>query len=161
MTDTNVPAVVAEQKFTAKMVEGDCPALLRNLGKQITAHLERARKAEEKADQHRIAAAQYLTQARDLCDADGFDAFHEKFCPDLGRSRTYELLAIATGKNSIENVRASTRERVARHRAKNSNPLQSAVTRLHRSGLYWQRCGHRSIGAAHGAVARGCRVCRC
>jgi hypothetical protein len=113
----------AEPKFTAVQVEGDCPRVLSDLGKQITAHLERARKAEEKADQHRIAAAQHLAQARDLCDADGFDAFHEKFCPDLGRSRTYELLAIATGKSSIEDTRASTRERVTRHRAKKAESV--------------------------------------
>jgi hypothetical protein len=126
-TETNMSVATTEEghwpKFTAEMIEGDCPRLLRDLGKRITAHLERAHKAEGKAEQHRIAAAQHLAQARDLCDAGGFTAFHEKFYPDLGRSRTYELLAIATGKSSIEHTRASTRERVARHRAKKTESV--------------------------------------
>ena len=125
-----VPAVEDyPPKFTAEIVEGACPVLLRDLGKQITAHLERAQKYAEKAEQHRIAAAQLLVQAKGLCDVGGFTAFHEKLCPDLGRSRTYELLAIATDKKSIEDTRASTRERVARHRAKKTESVTSpAVT---------------------------------
>ena len=70
---------------------------------------------------------------KETCDESGFAAFQEKFFPNLGRSRTYELLAIGTGKKSVEEVRASTRERVARYRASkaasvtvtdNTKPLQ-------------------------------------
>lgn len=125
MTDTliTVPAVPAVLKFTAAQVEGDCPEILCDLGKKIAAHMKSARKSEEKAEQHRISAGLLLEIAIDSCDETGFDAFLKKFCPDLGRSRVYELKAIAAGKKSFEDTRASTRERVARHRAKTS-PLQ-------------------------------------
>ena len=106
-------------KFTADDIEGEqCPRCLQNLGKQIAAHLERARKAEEKAEQHYIAILQLLEKAKQDCDAGGFAAFQQKFCPDLGRSRVFELKAIATGKKTLEDTRAATRERVARHRAR-------------------------------------------
>jgi hypothetical protein len=61
---------------------------------------------------------QLLAQVQDCCDEGGFHAVREKFFPDLGRSRTFEILAIAAGKKSIEETRASTRERVKRHRAR-------------------------------------------
>jgi hypothetical protein len=105
-------------KFTAALVESDrCPKLLQTLQKQIAAHLDKADKYEEKAEQHRTSAGQLFAQVQELCDEGGFAAFHEKFFPDLGRSRTYELLAIGTGRKSIDEIRASTRERVARYRA--------------------------------------------
>jgi hypothetical protein len=104
-------------KFSAAAVQhDDCPKELRDVGKRIAAHLEKTHKYSEKANQHRIAAAQLLAQARELCDGGGFDAFHSKFFPNLGRSRTYELLAIATGKKSAEETKAGTRKRVARYR---------------------------------------------
>jgi hypothetical protein len=124
--DSAVPVVPAEEyppKFTAAEVNGDCPKLLRNIGKQLVAHLDKARKYEEKREQNVTAALQLLAQAEEVCDEYGFAAFKEKFCPDLGRSRAYELKSIATGKKSIEDIRASTRERVARHRAKQTESV--------------------------------------
>jgi hypothetical protein len=104
--------------YTAALVEEDCPRSLCKLGKEIGAHLDKARKCEDKAEQHYTAVAQLLRQAQKLCDDGAFTAFKAKFCPDLGRSRAYEILAIATGKKSIKQVRAATRERTARSRAK-------------------------------------------
>jgi hypothetical protein len=108
-------------EFTAEAVKGygrSCPKVLCDLGKQIAAHLEKARKCEEKAEQHYTTIGQRLVQVQDLCDDGGFHAVREKFFPDLGRSRTYEILQIATGKKSIEGIRAGTRERIRRHRAR-------------------------------------------
>src|SRR5262249_11268973 len=51
----------------------------------------------------------------------GFNAFREKFFPDLGKSRVYELLSIATNKKSSEDIKAGTRKRVADHRARKRN----------------------------------------
>src|SRR6516165_599126 len=120
-------------KFTAAQVEHDCPKLLQDLQKRIAAHLDKASKYDEKAEQHRTSAGQLFAQVQKAFDEGGFAAFHEKFFSNLGRSRTYELLAIGTGKKSVEEVRASTRERVARYRASkaasvtvtdNTKPLQ-------------------------------------
>jgi hypothetical protein len=110
-------APVAKQKITAAQIKESFPAELEDLGELIAVHLEKSRKYDDKADQHRATAGRYLAQAKDLCDEGGFEAFREKVCPDLGRSRAYELLAIANNKKSVSELRASTRERVARHRA--------------------------------------------
>ena len=87
------------------------------MGERIAVHLEKARKCEEKAEQHYTAIAQHLAKAKETCDDGGFDAFREKFCPDLGRTRVYELLSIGANKKSIEQVRAETRARTAKSRA--------------------------------------------
>jgi hypothetical protein len=115
--DADNAAYQASLKYQASDVEGEnWPKSLRDLGNKIAAHLERAHKSEQKAEQHRVSAGQLLEQVMRLCDADAFNLFQKKFCPDLGRSRAYELKTIATGKNSPEEVRAATRKRVAKHR---------------------------------------------
>jgi len=114
----NIDDHTTEHKVTAAEVEKNCPAELQDLAKRIAAHLEKARKCKQKAEQHNISAGQHLAQAQKLCDEGGFKAFHEKLCPNLGKSRAHELLQIATNKKSIEEIKDSTRERVAKHRAK-------------------------------------------
>ena len=56
-----------------------------------------------------------LKEAATFCDKRGFNAFRKRHCPSLGKSRAYELLAIATGKKSIEQSRAEGRARQERH----------------------------------------------
>jgi hypothetical protein len=100
---------------------------LEPLGKRITAHLERMRGYEalaqqkagielKKAENNWITVTQLLAEAKGKCDKGGFKAFQKKYCPDLGRSRIYELLALGSGKKTIEASRAATRERVKKHR---------------------------------------------
>jgi hypothetical protein len=116
-------------KLTAAQVEKACPHDLQKIGERITVHLTRAAKCDEKAEQHRVAAGQLLAQAKEACDDSGFDAFRERFFPDLGRTRVYELLAIASGKKTPEEVRAASRERMVKHRAKKAEaPASVTVT---------------------------------
>jgi hypothetical protein len=68
-----------------------------------------------------------MMEAKELCDGAVFVAFREKFFPNLGKSRVYELLAIANKKKSISTTRARTRERVAKHR-KNKAVTTDSVT---------------------------------
>jgi hypothetical protein len=113
---------ILASKITAAQVKEDCPKQILDLGDQAAAQLSEAYAHKEKYEQHLEEAKQLLAQVRDLCDNDGFaafrDIFHEKFCPNVGRSRAYELLAIVTGKKSLEDTKASARERARRHRAK-------------------------------------------
>jgi hypothetical protein len=51
--------------------------------------------------------------AHGACDEGGFNAFRDKFFPSLGQSRVYELLAIGTGKKTVEETRADKRPRRA------------------------------------------------
>jgi hypothetical protein len=112
-------------KITAADVEKGCPVVLQDLGERIAAHLERARKCEEKAEQHYTSVAKLLVNAKKVCDEGGFTAFRERFCPKFSQSRAYELLSIANDKKSVEEIRAATRARVAKHRA---NKAADAVT---------------------------------
>jgi hypothetical protein len=118
---------VTEPKFTAAQIEENCPVALRNLGKQIAVQYEKAQKYEDKADQNYTTVAQLLATAHGACDEGGFNAFRNKFFPNLGKSRLYELLAIGNDKKSIEEVRAGNRARVAKHRA-NKAATSASVT---------------------------------
>lgn len=117
-----------EHKLTAAQVEEDCPQRLREIGKEIEAKLAKAEKYDGKANDMIASVRQLLTEAKELCDGDGFDAFKTKFCPSLGKSRAYEIHAITTGKKTIEEVRDDTRKRVAKHRANKGGPVSVTVT---------------------------------
>jgi hypothetical protein len=97
-----------KRRITASEIKKGCPAILLNLSKRVVAYLEKAQKYEEKAD-HYTTASQYLAQAKAICNEGGFAAFWDRFCPSLGRSRAYELLAIAAGNKTIADVRADRR----------------------------------------------------
>jgi hypothetical protein len=120
MAEINHSAQI-EPKITAADLEREYPEVLQGLADHVAAHLEKARKYADKAEQHNIAAGKYLAQAQAVCDDGGFKAFREKFFPNLGQSRAYELLSIAANKKSVEDIRASNRERQARHRAKRAS----------------------------------------
>ncbi len=107
----------AEPKFTAARVAEDYPPRLQEIGREITERLEEAYEQKKLADDHVIAVKKLIAEAKELCDVGGFDAFREKLFQNLGKSRAYEMLAIATNKKTIEETRAGTRERVAKHRA--------------------------------------------
>jgi hypothetical protein len=119
------PAERVMTRFTAAQIEKNCPVEVENIGKRIAAHCAKLVQCEDKAGQHKIAIGQLLAQVQQSCDEGGFEAFRERFCPKLGKSRAHELLQIASGKKSIDEVRAATRERVTRHRekAKSAPPL--------------------------------------
>ena len=114
---TTVAVASKSPLLTAAQIEKDCPALVEDLGNRIAAHYDKLVKCEEKAEQHKIAIGQLLVKAKEACDAGGFTAFRERFCPNLGKSRAHELLLIASGKKTIEETKSAIRERVKKHRA--------------------------------------------
>jgi hypothetical protein len=91
---------------------------LEQIGREITSRVEKLDKLGTKAVDQVDSIGQLLAEAEKLCDTpEAFEAFKQKHCPDLGRSRTYELLAVKEGRKSLEDIRASTKARVAKHRA--------------------------------------------
>ena len=117
-TDIETAGTNAGNLVTAAQIENGCPERLEALGNRIRAHLEKAGQAERRADNHHTSAGILLAQVKEACTEGGFAAFRERFCPNLGRSRTYELLQIAGGTKSAEEIRAENAERNRRHRAK-------------------------------------------
>jgi hypothetical protein len=87
------------------------------LVKTIKAHIVRGDQAKDKAEQHYIAAGQYLKTLKETCsDQAAFLAIVQEEI-GLGKSRTYELLQIADGR-PLKDVRADTAKRTADSKAK-------------------------------------------
>jgi ClpX C4-type zinc finger protein len=93
--------------------------------KLVRAHIAKGDKAKDKAEQHYIAAGQYLKQLK--ADCPDQKIFLEKVEREIGigKSRTYELLQIGDGRKTVEQIRADTGERTAKTRALQSRPLRS------------------------------------
>jgi hypothetical protein len=91
---------------------------LEQIGREITARVEKLDKLGAKAADHVDSIDRLLAEAEKLCEtAEAFATFKQTHCAELGRSRIYELLAIKDGRKTREEIRALTRARVARHRA--------------------------------------------
>jgi hypothetical protein len=98
------------------------------LVRAIKAHIERGDKAKDKADQHYIAAGQHLKTLKD--QHAGSWAEWEALLKDrigIGKSRASELMQIADGRRTVEETKADTAKRVARHRE--SSPLRNGESR--------------------------------
>ena len=79
----NIDHTNEQHKLSAEEVMEACPTMLQNWGVHIAAHLEKARKYEDKAKQHYTAVGEYLARAKKACDDGGFTAFREKFSRTL------------------------------------------------------------------------------
>jgi hypothetical protein len=76
---------------------------------------KKAEHASKKAEQHYIAAGQHLKELKgDLSQAEFLEIVREKI--GIGKSRTYELLAIADGTKTVDQVRDQTNVRKIKHR---------------------------------------------
>lgn len=97
---------------------------LSTLAGTIKAHISAGDKAFGKAEEHYKAAGIHLMEARDRVKREGmtFSAFIVSHC-SINSSRAYELIAIADGRTSVEELRKKKRESVRRTRA--SSPLRS------------------------------------
>ena len=100
---------------------------LEQLGKEIVARIELAKKARDKADDHERAAGLRLIEAHDKTGAT-FPDFLQKFCPSLKKSRAYQLIAIVGGKTTVDAERSKTAERVRKHRAAKAATPKAAPT---------------------------------
>jgi hypothetical protein len=124
--ETSTSAMI-DAKFTAAQIERNCPSRLQEIGREIGERLKKAERQYKKGDEQASAIKALLTEAKGLCDDGGFKKFHELFCSHLRKSRGYELLAIASDKKSIEEIRASTRKRVAKHRVNKAAGAKSVT----------------------------------
>ena len=92
----------------------------------IKAHIAKGDKAKDKAEQHYIAAGQHLKTLK--ASHGGSWAEREELLKTkigIGKSRASELMRIADGRKTVEQVRADTAERTAKTRALQSSPLRS------------------------------------
>jgi hypothetical protein len=114
-------------KLTAEQIEKECPERLRQIAKEIEERLSKADKQTKQAQNHMIAVQQLLAEAKGLCDGGGFKKFRELFCPQLGKSQAYALLAISAGKKTLAEHRANERDRKQRTREKQKAAANSGT----------------------------------
>jgi hypothetical protein len=88
---------------------------LEHLGAEIMARIAAGDHAKAKAHDHYLAAGLRLLEARGRVT--DFNAFLKQHCPNLKRTRAYQLMSIAGGKTTVETERAKTAERMRKHRA--------------------------------------------
>jgi len=94
------------------------------LVRTIKAHIAKGDHASEKAEQHYIAAGQHLKALKAQHGGTWAEwAALLKNRVGIGKSRASELMQIADGRRTIEQVRAATGERTARTRALQSSSL--------------------------------------
>jgi len=110
---------IAKPLTAAQIAKGrNLPTRLINIGREIEAKASKYRAYEAKASDMAVSIRELLAEAATYCDKGGFNAFRRKFCPSLGRSRAYELLAIASGKKSADETKAVKAARQAKHIAR-------------------------------------------
>lgn len=100
---------------------------LERLGREIVARIEAGDKAKDRADQMYKSAGLQLIEARNRVP--DFSAFLRDHCDGLGRSRAYELIAIADGRRTTEETRARSRTRAQRSRANKATASATSRTR--------------------------------
>ena len=117
-----------ELKAVEELVElgRQIAARYKNMQKYEAAAYEKAGYEYEKAKAEREAIEnKLLPEAREKCKAAGksFAEFKQKHCPDMGRTKLYQVLAIADGRTSIEKIREKEREKKRGQRAKDKAGL--------------------------------------
>jgi hypothetical protein len=112
-------------KFDDRQIESGA---LANIGKEIAARVQKVRAYEaaasekagvelQKALDHRDAIAKLLVEAKAKCRGLGFKVFKEKYCPDFGRSKIYQLLQIGRGDTTADEIRETKRTQKREERA--------------------------------------------
>jgi hypothetical protein len=117
--------------LTAKQIKSarNLPPRLIAIGREIEVRTSKADGYHARAVDHVDSIKALLVEAKSFCDKGGLNAFRKRYCPSLGRSRAYELLAIASGKKSARQMKLQGAVRQARHVAK----LKAAASALRRA----------------------------
>ena len=89
------------------------------LARRVKVLIEKGDRATEKAEQFYKAAGIHIKQIKEQ-SLDNWETIVREQC-NIGRSRAYELMAIADGKTTLEKVRAGSNERKKVHRAKSES----------------------------------------
>src|SRR5262245_9454755 len=121
--------IIPPPPLQAAQVSRADPSTSEQRWKAVRTCIEKADKAAEKARDLQITAGQHLKALKAEHDAGG-GTWAEweslvKTKAGIGKSRASELMLIADGTKTPEQVRADTAERTAKTRALQSSPLRS------------------------------------
>lgn len=94
---------------------------LTQLASTINAHGDKASRYLDKAEQHYKAQGIHLKEAKERIAAGEYEGGFAKYlsdeCKSLSQSRAYELIAIADGTKTLDDIRQRAREGMKRSRA--------------------------------------------
>ena len=101
---------------------------LQTLGEEIVARIDAGDKAKGRAADMYLSAGLHLLKAKERVGRN-FRAFLKDHCNGLEKTRAYELMKIAKGDTTTEEVRAKTNARTQRHRAKAAEAKKATKTK--------------------------------
>ena len=107
------------EKAEVQVLADRARAAVSALARRVKVLTEKGDRAAEKAEQFYKAAGIHIRQIKEE-SLDNWETIVREQC-NIGRSRAYELMAIADGKTTLEKVRASTNERQKIHKAKSQS----------------------------------------
>ena len=108
-----------KDKAEVQVLADRARAAVSALARRVKVLTEKGDRAAEKAEQFYKAAGIHIRQIKEQ-SLDDWETVVRGQC-NIGRSRAYELMAIADGKTTLEKVRASTNERQKIHKAKSQS----------------------------------------
>jgi hypothetical protein len=97
------------------------------LVRRVKALIEKGDRAAEKAEQFYKSAGIHIKEIKE--QSEDWETIVREKC-GIGRSRAYELMAIADGRTTLEKVRASTNERQKIHKAKSQSVTKRTESEL-------------------------------
>jgi len=106
-------------KAEVRVLADRARAAVSALARRVKVLIEKGDRAAEKAEQFYKAAGIHIRQIKEQ-SLDDWETVVREQC-NIGRSRAYELMAIADGKTTLEKVRAGSNERKRVHRAKSES----------------------------------------
>jgi len=135
------------------------PQLIRT----IRAHIEKGDRAAEKSEQHYIAAGQHLKALKaQMPTGIKWEQYLEDHGLEIGRRRADELIAIADGRATVEEVRAEKAESAAKSRialalrsAKAKETIQKYNEKIREEVLSSALASELVAAATHGECAHG------
>ena len=120
---------------------------LAQLGAHASAHVTAGDKAHDKAEQHFTSAGLYLKEAKERVERAEEMTWAEylfKHCR-IGKSRSYELIAIADGRKTAEEIREKNADANRRYRARQQGQRQDRKPGPSRDGTASRPVDHHTL----------------
>jgi hypothetical protein len=110
----SIPILFKEIQMNVHLVPQDVTLELAELGEEIVADIAAGDAEKEEAERHYRCAGLNLVEAKK--QAPNFEVFLDQH--GIGKSRAYELIAIAEGRTTAKDIREKANARKKRHRKK-------------------------------------------
>ena len=132
-TETAAPKKAKKAKAEAPKKEvavfeagKDNKSKLEAISIEVKVRLEKGDKLMGQAEGHYMAAGLRLKEAQSRCKAEGIKFLEWLKANEIGKTKAYEVLAIADGRKTEKEAKEANKERQAKHRDKNKKARAAA-----------------------------------